>query len=250
LCRLHRGEVLCSQGKLQAAESEICRARELLAESARYAEGDAYRVLGEIRLLRGDQAGAEEAFRQAHELGWHPLPGLALLQEEKGQLDRRNQTPAKRTPISDLGRRATARDPAGSSRPHRGQGRKTAVGQAHAGRAGSCVDLRVTTGCEAAFHQAVAEVALAEHRNEEAIRSLRRALAVWLDAGSQINVAHTRLRLAAALTLTRDFDEAELEMSARKSHFRAWSACRWLTAARRNAMRSAPSAAPPEARHF
>jgi DNA-binding winged helix-turn-helix (wHTH) protein len=84
LCRLHRGEVMCAQGDLARAESEIKQARTLLAASTQYAEGDACRVLGEIRFLRGDYRGAEEAFRQAHELGWNSLPGWARASRDQG----------------------------------------------------------------------------------------------------------------------------------------------------------------------
>ncbi len=219
LCRLHRGEVLCMQGNLQAAESEIHRARELLSEGLRYAEGDACRVLGEIRLLRGDWVGAEEAFRQAHELGWHPLPGWALIQEEKGQLA---------AAIKSLQR--------GLEFPSWADGQRRGILLAHlvriAARAGEkalakqmcaelegSVELRTTSGCEAMFHQACAEIAVAEQQHERAIKGLRDALAIWQEAGSRINVAHTRLRVAEVLALSGDMDEAELELSSAEKAF-------------------------------
>lgn len=219
LCRLHRGEVLCIQGDLQGAESEIRRARELLAESARYAEGDACRVLGEIRLLRGDRAGAEEAFRQAHELGWHPLLGWALLQAEKGQV-----AAALRALQRGLQTQSWA------------DGQRRGILLAHvarlAARAGNLglakrtwaelersADLRNTAGCEAAFRQADAEIALAEKRVEAAVERLRDAITIWQDAGSRINAAHVRLRLAEVLAMAGDRDEAELELSSAEKAF-------------------------------
>ena len=45
---------------------------------------EAFYELGEIRLRTGALAGAENAFRQAHELGRQPAPGLALLQLMRG----------------------------------------------------------------------------------------------------------------------------------------------------------------------
>jgi tetratricopeptide (TPR) repeat protein len=219
LCRLHRGEILCIQGNLQAAESEIHRARELLAESARYAEGDACRVLGEIRLLRGDRTGAEEAFRQANELGWHPIPGWAILQAEKGQLA---------AAIKSLQR--------GLESPSWADGQRRGILLAHlsriAARAGdlklakaTCAELeksselRNTSGCEAMFHQACAEIAVAEQHHDKAIRGLRDSLGIWLEAGSRINAAHTRLRLAEVLALSGDMDEADLELSSAQTAF-------------------------------
>jgi len=213
LCRLHRGEVMCLLGDLRAAESEIHQARELLAESARYAEGDACRVLGEIRLLRGDQAGAEEAFRQAHELGWHPLPGWPLLQAERGQLA-----------AAINGLQAGLREPSWADGQRRGillahlarvaaqAGQLPLARQSLAELEGSA-DLRSAAGCEAVFRQAAGEVAWAEKQPALALEGLRKALAIWLDVGSRINVAHLRLRLAEILAQTGDPDGADLELT-------------------------------------
>lgn len=173
LCCLHRGEVSCNQGNLRAAELEIHRARQLLAESARYAEGDACRVLGEIRLLRADLDGAEEAFRQAHELGWHPLPGWALLQEARGQFA---------AAIKSLQR--------GLDNPNWADGQRRGILLAHlariAARTGKrslakktlaqlepASELRSTAGCEAQFRMAGAELACAEGRHPDAVKLLR-----------------------------------------------------------------------------
>jgi tetratricopeptide (TPR) repeat protein len=204
---------MCIRGELQAAESEIVRARELLAESARYAEGDADRVLGEIRLLRGDRAGAEEAFLRAHELGWHPLPGWALLQAEKGQFA------AAIKSLQD-----------GLQSPSWADGQRRGILLAHLARIAALAgqlplakrtlaalenstELRATTLCEAGSHQAAAEIALAEGAVELAIAALRRAVAVWQEAGSRINVAHIRLRLGEILAQSGDLAAAELEFS-------------------------------------
>jgi len=219
LCRLHRGEVMCIRGELQAAETEIQRARELLAESARYAEGDADRVLGEIRLLRGDRAGAEEAFQRAHELGWHPLPGWALLQAEKGQFA---------AAIRSL--------QGGLQAPGWADGQRRGILLAHLARIAAlagqlplakrtlsaleeATELRATTVCEAASHQAAAEIALAEGRVEPAVAALRRAVTVWQEAGSRINVAHLRLRLAEILAQSGDAAAAELEFASAEKAF-------------------------------
>ena len=43
--------------------------------------------VGEIRRARGDLDGAEEAYRQAHEIGRDPQPGLALLRLAQGRVD-------------------------------------------------------------------------------------------------------------------------------------------------------------------
>lgn len=219
LCRLHRGEVLCVQGNLTAAESEICKARELLAQNARYAEGDACRVLGEIQLLRGDTGGAEESFRQANELGWHPLPGWALLHAENNQpaaaikaLQRGLQAPS----WADGQRRGILLAHLARIAARSGQ---TALAKQTLTKLKNSTELRTAPGCEALYHQARAEVAVAGKKPEEAISALREALTIWLQVGSRINAAHTRLRLAEVLAIAGDAKEAELEFASAAKAF-------------------------------
>ncbi|HEY8993503.1 MAG TPA: winged helix-turn-helix domain-containing protein [Lacunisphaera sp.] len=219
LCRLHRGEVMCAQGDLANAESEIKQARALLAESARYAEGDAYRVLGEIRFLRGDHRGAEQAFRQAHELGWNSLPGWALLYATRGEF---------KAAIKALQR--------GLDSPSWADGQRRGILLAHltciAVQAGQLPlasralaelkqssDLLATPACAALFQQARAAVAFAEGDGEGAIGGLREALRIWVEVGSRINAAHTRLGLAEILARSGETHEAELEFSAAEKAF-------------------------------
>jgi DNA-binding winged helix-turn-helix (wHTH) protein len=84
-CRLHRAEVMLQRGELDDAEREITEAAATLARVAPWAEGDAQRVLGDVRLARGEHDRAAEAYRQAHELGYDPQPGLARLQLTRGE---------------------------------------------------------------------------------------------------------------------------------------------------------------------
>jgi len=228
LCHLHRGEVLCALGDLKQAETEIRKARTLLAETARYAEGDAYRVLGEIRFLQGDVAGAEEAFREAHDRGWHPMPGWALIQNAKGDSG---------GAIKSLQR--ALKFPTWADGQRRGvllahlvqiaaQSGRVAVAKRALRELAASRDLLVPAGCKAAYHQARAEVAVAEKNIEEALEALRAALAVWQEVGSRINVAHTRLRLAEVFATAGDFREAELEVSSAEKSFARMAAERMV----------------------
>src|SRR5439155_3739798 len=83
-CRLHRASVLVVRGVWAEGERE---ARSAQAECAtcdqRHAGLAAYEI-GEIRRRIGDLAGAEAAFREAHEFGTLPQPGLALLRLAQG----------------------------------------------------------------------------------------------------------------------------------------------------------------------
>ena len=86
-CILHRAEVFSARGELGAALQELSDGAETLRRSAPWAEGDAYRVLGDLYLARGEFERCEEAYRQSHEHGWDPYPGYAMLQFYRGDVD-------------------------------------------------------------------------------------------------------------------------------------------------------------------
>ncbi len=83
-CRVHRAELLRISGPIAAAEDEALRACEELRPWMRREYGWPLAELGTIRLRRGDLAGAEECFVAAHQHGWSPHPGLALLRMAQG----------------------------------------------------------------------------------------------------------------------------------------------------------------------
>ncbi|HMJ13910.1 MAG TPA: hypothetical protein VK524_20975 [Polyangiaceae bacterium] len=85
-CRIHRAEILRLRGSWSEAEQQALAACEELRPYLRREFGWPLMELGRIRLLRGDIAGAEDAFRSAHEIGWDPQPGLALVHLAKGDI--------------------------------------------------------------------------------------------------------------------------------------------------------------------
>src|SRR2546422_9647944 len=87
MCRVYRAEIIRLRGAWAEAEQEARRACEELREfNIGYAAAAFYEI-GEIRLRMGDFAAAEEAFRQAHDLGRDPEPGLAMLRLAQGKQD-------------------------------------------------------------------------------------------------------------------------------------------------------------------
>jgi class 3 adenylate cyclase len=84
MCRVRRAEVIRLRGAWAEAEQEARTACQELSEFYLDYAAEGFYQIGEIRLRVGDQAGAEEAFRQAHELGRSPQPGLALLRLAQG----------------------------------------------------------------------------------------------------------------------------------------------------------------------
>ncbi len=221
LCQLHRAEVLSLQGELDEAEREAEQARELIARGLPYAEGDAWRVLGEIRLARADLDGAEEAFRRAHGLGWDPNPGYALLQVARGRAD-----------SAVRGLQRAVDDTSWTGRQRRGLllahlvWVAAAAGEIEiAGEAMEELDrhpeLWSTHGAAAVVARARGELALARGRCGEAVAAFRDALRAWSEVPAPCQMAAVRLRLAAALAAEGDGDAAELEISAAEGVFAA-----------------------------
>ena len=108
-CRVHRAEILRLRGSCIEAEKEALLACEELRPYLRREFGWPLTELGRIRLRRGDVQGAEEAFLGAHEAGWDPQPGLALVHLAQGDvglaaasirdaLERPGNVPSKEVP--------------------------------------------------------------------------------------------------------------------------------------------------------
>jgi DNA-binding winged helix-turn-helix (wHTH) protein len=218
LCRLHRGEVLALRGELTSAEAEVSRAREQLAAAGPFVEGDACRVLGEIRLSRGDLDGAEKAFREAHRLGWNPLPGLALLLAARGEPDNalKQLERALAQPSWTDGQRrgiilaVLARIAAMNQRLERAAAALAELAAAP--------ELCASRACLAEQQRARGELAWAQRDLVQAELCLRRCIADWLEIGAPLQAADVRLRLSELL-LESDATAAELELSSAETAF-------------------------------
>jgi tetratricopeptide (TPR) repeat protein len=84
ICRVHRAEILRLRGSLADAEEEARAATVELGSFNLMFSALAFRELGEVRLKMGDLDAAEEAFRQAAEMGVTPQPGLAQAMVQRG----------------------------------------------------------------------------------------------------------------------------------------------------------------------
>jgi tetratricopeptide (TPR) repeat protein len=85
VCRVHRAEILRLRGFLSEAEEEARVATTELGSFNLMFSALAFRELGEVRLRMGDLDAAEDAFRQAAEMGVTPQPGVALALVERGR---------------------------------------------------------------------------------------------------------------------------------------------------------------------
>jgi DNA-binding CsgD family transcriptional regulator len=217
LCRINRAQVASLQGDWTRAEAEAMRAAEELSFSPSLVAEALYEI-GDIRRRLGDLAGAEEAFGRAHQLGFEPQPGLALLRLAQGKVD---------AAISAL--RIAATGVAGG--PLRMARLEWALADASLAAgdletAGSAADAleAMARGSDAAVLAATAatvrgSVRLADGDGPGALESLRRACAVWLDLKLPYETARTRVLYGLALRAVNDEDGARLELRAAMSSF-------------------------------
>lgn len=202
ICRVHRAEFMRLRGAWAEAEKEARVASGELEGNTPAWAGDAHYEIGEIRLRMGDLAGADEAFRHAHELGRDPQPGAAMLlalhgqataslrslettiaSKELGVLDEMRCLAAQVEIACDLGQIDTA---------------ETAALRAESLAAG-----KHGLGLQVFGVQARGMVQLARG-DPEAHKTLRRALRLWQDINAPYEAALVRLLLARALRQSGD----------------------------------------------
>jgi class 3 adenylate cyclase len=219
ICRVHRAEILALRGGWAEAEEEAQLAStELMSFKALPLAAEGFNAVGEIRLRMGDLDGAEEAFRQAHDLGHDAQPGMALLQLGRGRLD------------AAMASIRTALDDAPSAPLVRSRLLPVLVEIAVAagdvpsaeGAAEELTGIAEDFGSpalHAAAHGARGAVLLARGEAGEALKHLGRARTHWKDVEAPYEVARTRTELAAAHRALGDVDTARAELESARSAF-------------------------------
>lgn len=217
-CRVHRAEVLRVKGAWVEAEREARLAcDDLLGFQLNVEAAEAYYEIGEIRRRVGDEEGAEDAFRRAHELGWDPQPGLGLLMLGQGK--------------TEAARRAIERAVSGCadclSRMRLLAARievTLAAGEPGPARL-ALADLETIAADygSAAFHAAAAaargSILLAEGDAGGARKILQHACHLWQEVHAPYEAARARTALAEAYRAEGDEDAAQLELRAAESAF-------------------------------
>jgi tetratricopeptide (TPR) repeat protein len=182
-CRVHRAEILRLRGSWSEAEEHALAACEELRPYLRRELGWPLMELGRIRLRRGDTQGAEEAFRTAHEIGWDPQPGLALVHLAKGEIALAADSirDALEHPLSI---------PSKELPPHSGL-RRAPLFEAQA-------SIAVATG----------DLPLAQAAADELVRIAASFESKPLAAGAALTYGRVRLATGDATGACRDFDKA------------------------------------------
>lgn len=223
-CRVHRASVIRVLGDWDAAErqaAEVCD-----APSTMYKQhiGMGMNEIGQIKFLRGDLAGAEAAFRRAHELGESPEPGLSLVRLAQGRLDvaaasiarALAQTHAQPEQIRLLSAQV-----------------EIALAAEDAPRAAAAAEeletLAATIGTPGIHALALGARGSVRLSNGDAIGAIEafgEERQIWRTIGAPYEEASARMRLGAAYAATGDRETSELELKAALAAFENLAAMR------------------------
>ena len=239
-CRVHRAEILRLRGSCTEAERQALVACQELRPYLRRELGWPLNELGQIRLHKGDIAGAEEALLAAHRAGWDPQPGLALVRLAQGDpataaasirdaLERPLRVPSKERPPNTHLQRA----------PLLEAQVEIEIATGEIGRARSAADELELIAARFESKALVAGAALARGRVRladgdaaGAEQSLSEAVRRWNEVGAPYEAAAARLALAEAHRASGSEHRAVLERQAARTILEG--------------IQAAPSVAPPE----
>lgn len=218
MCRINRAQIASLRGAWSEAEAEAARALEELMVFSPSVAAQALYEMGDVRRRRGDLGGAEDAFERAHELGFEPQPGLALLRLTQGKVD-----------AAMAALRAAVMGAAGNGlRRARLQWAlaEAALAAGDVDTANAAADEldAIAEGSNALVLAAYAttvrgSVQLAGSDLPGALVSLRRACTVWQELRLPYEAATARMVYGLALRAVGDEDDARLELRAALAAF-------------------------------
>ena len=218
VCRMHRVQLLVFQGDWSQAEDEAWQVCHDLAQMNVMAVAESHYQIGEIRRLRGDPTGAEDAYTTAHALGRDPQPGRSLLRLSEARFD--SAAASIRSGLVD-----DSIDPFTRARLRSAQV-EIALADGDLETAKEAVaELSViasgysSPGLEAWAWQASGALLLVEGKYQEALRRLRDTLRRWHELDAPYHAARARVLAAHAYRELGDHDAADLELDAAAAVF-------------------------------
>jgi DNA-binding CsgD family transcriptional regulator len=219
LCRVYRVGVLSLRGAFADAERDALRAGSELAAFVPEAASAAWYEVGEIRRRVGDVTGAEHAFARAHELGFDPQPGLALVRLTQGRLDA--AAAGLRTSLANEGGSRLTRTRLLAAQVQVALARR----DVSAARVASDELHSLASDFGSSFlgahaDMAAGQIALADDDAPQAASRLQRAWQAWNRLKLPYEGALTRALLAEAAHAAGDKERAELELQAARNALR------------------------------
>jgi DNA-binding NarL/FixJ family response regulator len=222
-CMVNRAEILQMAGQWAEALAEAEQAEQRYLQSIdERAVSEAYYRQAEIQRLRGEQAAAEEGYKQASQRGRDPQPGLALLRLAQGRAE---------TALSAVRRAAgDASDPFQRAKLWPALIEiLVALNAPEEARVASGELDAVAAAFESELLRALAahargSVELAEGNARAAASTLRVAFHGLQAAGAPYLAAKARVTLACACQALGDEDGAELEAEGARAVFQALGA--------------------------
>jgi tetratricopeptide (TPR) repeat protein len=259
-CRVHRAEILRLRGSCVEAEEEALSACEELRPYLRRELGWPLCELGHIRFRKGDIQGAEEAFLEAHEVGWDPQPGLALVHLARGDtalaaasireaLDRPSLVPSKEFPPNTELRRAPLLEAQVEIEIAAGDVDRARSAADELGRVAASFQ---SNALSASAAMAAGRVCLAQRDGAGARRAFEAAVRQWSEIGAPYETALARMGLANALAEEGHKERALFELGVARASFErigaAYQADRAAQACAEHGERIATPASRPESR--
>jgi len=213
VCRMHRAQLLQIQGDWDLAEDEARQVCHDLADMNMFAVAESHYQIGEIRRLRHDFAGAEDAYRKAHGMGRDPQPGLALLRMAQARVAVAKGSIRGALVSHSKGPLARARLLAAQVEIDLAAGDMVAAESAAADLE-QIASAFASPGIEASAAQARGAVQVAMGRHVEALPVLREAVRKWQALDAPYDAARSRVLAAQAALGLGDNDAADLDLEA------------------------------------
>src|SRR5919197_1567361 len=222
ICRVHRAQVMQVRGHWTQAQDEAERVCEDIANIHVGVVAEGHYQIGEIKRLRGDLEGAEQAYQEGHRLGRDPEPGLALLRLAQGRADAASVLiRSALTGVGDRLSRARLLAPQVEIAIAAGD---EATARAAADELDEVASLYGSSGLQAAARRSRGAVLLATGRTKEALATLRTACSGWTELEAPYDCAKVRVLLARAYRQLGDIDSSDRELAAARVAFGALGA--------------------------